>query len=602
MMRGGVLLARPPRRTVSGSGEPFVTKLKQAQVAVGVLIAVMSLLFALAMFRGLEAHSGYEGNAYQVLHPESFPNDPMMSPWRPTTWSLLYLVVRLVGELWLDDRFTIVVFAGITAVTLIGLDRMVRLLGARQVGERAAMLSLMVLGHQILGNGGALVNHFEFAPATFAGPVNIWLLYASLAGSPPRLTLPLLLLSPLVAVKPAAMPLLIALILFWRDRLGPRGKRVTAAMACAMVVLSLVVYYAFIRPPDASHARLFDFFLQRDEDEANPFQSPLVHNLLFGALCLGGLVVRGLEPSVLARVRIIAGLGLAVWLLGGLYFSYAPDALKIPYLEAFNVSRMLWWTQYVLYVAIGVTLLKKLQRSASGMGLFASWVLLMALYFIHTEFHVKLALVVGAVTVGMLWFHRQSQGWNLLQLSPAQRLRTVAMAMCVGTLSLYTVGTVHHRVDDLRYLLHHGIIGNNIGAKWVGINEYIRENTPSSATFLALSMHKTERTRLVFDWSLRSRTGRSMHFGHPLGVGFDYRKIQWFQRQAAVLELLLQAWERRDVTEVAQQLSAWGAPDYLVVPTAKAEWLRTHPQFAYVLETVIGDFTILRKRLVSDPT
>jgi hypothetical protein len=182
------------------------------------------------------------------------------------------------------------------------------------------------------------------------------------------------------------------------------------------------------------------------------------------------------------------------------------------------------------------------------------------------------------------------------------RLQTVAMAMCVGTLSLYLVGTLHHRVDDLRYVMRHGVMGNNSGAKWVGVNEYIREHTPTSATFLALSPQGADGgTRLTFDWSLRSRTGRSMHFGSSLGLGFDFRKIQWYHRQVAVLERLLQAWERRDVTEVTRQLSAWGAPDYLVVPATEVEWLRLHPQFAYVTEAVIGDFAILRKRPVSDP-
>lgn len=560
------------------------------------LITAMSVLFALAMFRGLEAHSGYEGSAYQAIHPESFPNDPFMSMMRPMMWSLLYPVVRLVGELWLDDRFTIVVFAGVTAATLVGLDKTVKLLGARQAGERAAMLALMLLGHQILMNGGALVTHLEFASATFAGPVNIWLLYASLAGSPPRLVLPLMLLSPLVAVKQAAMPVLIALIFLWKDRLGPRGKGIAAIVAGAMVVLSLIAYYVFLRPPDDSHARLFDFRLRQDEAESNPFWNPLINNLQFIALCLGGFVIRGLNSSMVARVRMIAGLGLAVWLLGGVYLSCAPDALKIPYVGAFNVSRMLWWTQYVLFAAIGVALLKELQHAVSRIRLCAAWTLLMALYFVHTEFHVKLALVVAAVTGALLW----RKGWRLLRLSPAQRLHILATAMCVGTLSLYMVGTLSHRVDDLRYLRRYGIIGNNPGAKWVGINEYIREQTPSSATFLALAPHTIDgATRLTFDWSLRSRTGRSMRFGNSWGLAFDYQKIQWWQRQAGILESLLQAWERQDAAAVAQQLTAWGAPDYLVVPAAEAEWLGAHPEFPYLRETVIGDFMILRTRSMS---
>jgi len=574
---------------------------EQALSLIPWLIGALSVLFTLAMFRGLEAHSGYEGNAYQAIHPESFPNDPFMAITRPMMWSVLYRVVRLVGDIWLDDRFTIVIFAGIAAVTLLIVDTTVRFLGARTTGERAAMLSMMLLGHQILGNGGALVSHFDFNHGTFSGPVILWLLYACLAGSSLKLVLPLLIFSPLLSVKQSAMPVLITLIFLWRERLGPRGKWIAGIGAGIAVVVLVVTYYAFIRPPGGGHAWLFDQMRQQGAEESNPFRSPLINNLQFIALCFGGLMIHGLESSVRSRVRIIAGLGLAVWLLGSLYVSFAPDLIKVPYVEAFNVSRLLWWPQYVLYVVLGVALVKKVQHATSGIGLGVAWAPFMVLYFLHTEFHVKLAAVVAAVTVSMLWGYRriwaQTGRWNLLRLSPAQRVQILATAACIGTLSLYAVGTVSHRLSDLRYLMRYGIVGSNSGAKWVGVNEYIREHTPTSATFLALSWHGAGDTReLQCDLWLRSRTGRSMRFGSPIALLFDYRKIQWWERQAATLASLLQAWEHRNEPEVARQLSTWGAPDYLVVPVGEAEWLRAYPQFAYVTETTLGQFTILRKR------
>ncbi|MBI3320297.1 MAG: hypothetical protein HYZ89_06920, partial [Candidatus Omnitrophica bacterium] len=171
---------------------------------VGVFIAVMTVLYPLAMFRGLEPYSGYFGNVYHALHPDSFPNDPFMSPDRPTMQSLLYVVVKMTGEFWLDDRVTLLLFMGMAAITLIGIDKTLRVLGAQRVGERVAMLSMMLLGHQLLVSHAFVIDMLDFSPTVFAAPPIVWLLYGSLSGSRMRQVIPLMLLIPLISLKSAA--------------------------------------------------------------------------------------------------------------------------------------------------------------------------------------------------------------------------------------------------------------------------------------------------------------------------------------------------------------------------------------------------------------
>ncbi len=556
-------------------------------------IAIMSVLYPLAMFRGLEPYSGYWGNLYQAIHPGSFPNDPFMAPGRPTMQSLMYGLARIGGDAWLDDRVTFLVFMGLTAVALAGIDKTARLLGARQPAERVALLALMLVGHQILNNHAFAVDCLDFNPTILAAPAIIWLLSASLAGSAPWRIVVLMVLVALISLKSAAMPILIAVILLCRDRLRPRGRWIAALAAVAAGLAGLAYYSMRLQPADGSHAWVFDHIVGEDPSEVNPFRNPLSANALFLGLCVIGLMLRGPQPAVMARVRIVAALGVLVWLLGGVYISLAPDALKIPYLAALQPPRMLWWTQYALYLAIGTALLSWLQRARSWAGAVAAWGALMALLLLHSTPQIKLALVaIGASVVMAAWSCTTGTGATVP--SPARRLGIVAAAMGVGVLSLYGVGTLRHRTGALRCLVRHGIMGDNSSAKWIGVNEYVRRATPPSATILALALDRAG-TRLIHDGSLRVRTGRSMLFGHVDGMYFDARRMRWSDEQGARINALLSAWDRQAPEEVSRDLSLCGRPDYVVAPTTRAAWLRGRPGFPYVLETMIGEFTILRK-------
>lgn len=578
---------------------------------IGVLIWVMALVYQLAMFRGVDGQSCYHGSVFQVTHPGSFPNDMFMSPSRPIMHSLYYRLVGMIGNVWLDERVVFVVAIGLAALTLAAVDKTAQGFGARRVSERVAILSLMLLGHTILENNAFAVSHHSVNPTYVAAPVSLWLLAQSLGGRSLLVVVPLLLLAVSISVKNAWWPALIALALLGRHRLGWRGQAIAWAVAAALMGAALTGYYAVLRPSDGSHEALFDYILHHVEDrEANPWMNPLLGNLLFVALCVAGWMVKGLRAAAAADVRLVAGMGLALWAAGGLYLSYAPEGMKIPYLVVPNPTRALWWTQYVLLIALGVALLKWLQRTVSSAGVAGAWAGLMAVYLLHNTFRAKLAFVVVAATLVMLWRSRSPRrqrggdvaardetGWRLSAMSPEGRLRITAAAMCVGALSLYGIGT-RHRVPALSFLVRHGIVGDSDAAMWVGVNEYIRERTPASSTVLALVARNAlgKEIGLQFGGSLRTRTGRSMPMmGHPTSLYFDYHKLRWRTAQVGHLAELLAAWERHDGLDVSTRLAALGSPDYVVAPVEKSQWVGGVPGFAYTVETVIGEYLIMRK-------
>ena len=83
--------------------------------------------------------------------------------------------------------------------------------------------------------------------------------------------------------------------------------------------------------------------------------------------------------------------------------------------------------------------------------------------------------------------------------------------------------------------------------------------------------------------------------GNNIGFYFNYPEHLWFVDQVRYQEELLRSWERHDWPGVATSLAGLGSPDYLVLPTMKGAWLREVRDLPYVVETRIGDFTILRR-------
>lgn len=558
------------------------------------LILALSLAYTAAMFRGLEGHTGYSGCAWQVLFPQSFPGDAFMPSDRPVMLSLYYLLVKAVGPLWLDDRFTFFVFAGMTLLSLVALDKTARLLGVTGRLERAAILGLVLLEHRFSMIHVLLVDNYGFSGTALGAAVALWLLYGALAGWGPGRQLLLMALCLAVSMKNTWVPVIIALVLLWKDRLGAAAKRWTLLGMTLAVTGGLVYYTARLRPADGSDVALFDYILKTiDDAEANPFLYPLWGNLAFAGFCLLAFFLRDLPAELLRRIRIAAVIGLLTWFLGGVYLTYAPDFMKIPHLVPFDARRALRWPAYILFVACGVFLLKRVQRAASSRAAWLAWLALMGLYLAHEQMRWKLVVVVTGVAAALGLLRRT---FSMAALSPAGRLQLAALPLLIGTLSLYTVGAIHQRGKALAHLVRTGILGDNLTAKWVGVDEYIRERTDPSATILAMSLEDTHRNPgpLQFDASLRTRTGRTMPMAHKAAFYLNYPKLQWWEERHRLMNELAAAWAQENLPEVMRGLKEFGSPDYLVIPASKSGWAERANGLGYRVETRIREFTIFR--------
>ncbi len=559
-----------------------------AGIIAGIILAV-SLLYALSMFPGLEYHSAYFGQAYKALHPESFPGDKYMPADSPSGGSSYYWLVRAVGDLWLDDRFSILLFFLLSVLALAGVDKTARALGIHQTQDRAALLALMAMGHRFRDNIANLVGNSDFYAGTFAGVAAIWLFALLLSEAKFwKLGLCMILLWSLTP-RWAWFPILITLALLYQEWPASVQRRVNVVLL--LLAGAGLTYYFRTRPSDGSHALLFDHLLKMENSEVHPFLDHPMGNLKYFLLTGLGMWVTPAAPIQARRIRTVAVLGALLWILGGLYLSYAPSWLKIPYLVPFAFNRALQWPQYLLFLSISVGLIQRM-RAEGALRRTGPLLLLVTLYatFSLSKIAVVALLWMGALLIGMR-----------LRRQPAGKISWIGISACIfllATLSVYGRGALK-RLPHLAFMIQHGVIGDNPGAKWVGVDEYIRTRTPPNAVILPIATRDyLWRPGVRFEGSLRTRTGRTMPLGSTWTVLFKYDLLKSLDLEAAHMENLILAWKRRDSIGVAEEFSYFGSIgypfDYLVVENDEADWFKDG-RLHYQVETVIGDFTIFRR-------
>ena len=555
------------------------------------IILVISLLYTLSMFPGLEYHSAYFGQAYKALHPESFPGDKYMPADSASGGSSYYWLVRMVGDLWLDDRFAILLFFLLVVLALAGVDKTARALGVHQTEDRTAILALMALGHRFRDNIANLVGSSDFYAGTFAGVAAIWLF--ALFFSKARIWKLGLAMLVLWSFTPrwAWFPIVITLTLLYQEWPASNQRRVNLVLLL-LLAGSCLAYYSWIRPPDGSHALLFDHLLKMENSEVHPFLDHPMGNLKYFLLTGLGLVITPAASNQAKRIRWVAVLGILLWFFGGIYLSYAPNWLKIPYLVPLAFNRAIQWPQYLLFLAISIGLIQRM-RTAGLPRRIGTLFLLIALYATFSPHKIALValLWIGALLLGMR-----------LGKQPAGRMNWIGISACtflLGTLLVYGRGTFE-RFPHLKFMIRHGVIGDNPGAKWVGVNEYIRTQTPPDAVILPIATRDyLWRPGVRFEGSLRTRTGRTMPLGSTWTVLFKYDLLKSLDVEGAHIENLILAWKRRDPVVVTQEFSYFGSIgypfDYLVVENGEANWIKDG-KLNYQVEKVIGNFTVFRRQ------
>ncbi len=565
-----------------------------------IVILTISVIYTLSVFPGLEWHGGYFGRVYKTLYPESLPVSEYMTTNNPYHTSSYYWLVRIVGDIWLDDRFTIFVFLLLVVLGLIGVDKTAQVLGADRLEERILVLSLMAIGHGFRDNISMIVTGADFYSGTFAGVVAIWLFYFAFSGGRMRWLVICMLLLWSLNLKWAWLPSLIALTFVCRERLSHRKQQLFMVLLVLSGLISYLVYYHWLRPPGQEHVLLFDFYNATDNSEGNPFLDEPIANLKYFLMLGLGFFVTPPFKIQQQRVKTIVVIGALLWLFGGLYLTYAPDFLKIPYVVPMSFNRATQWPQYLLFLSICVGAMSGMRDSPLSRQI----VLLVILFALYATFVPSRMILLGLIwylvfiavmgVKGRIFGGSDGKPW----MGGIGYRELVAVTACIFLLAtlLRHGRVVIRRYPDLQYLARYGVIGDNPSAKWVGVAEYIRKNTPLDAVILPIATYDYPwRKGLRYEPSLRTRTGRSMPLEPQWSGYFNYYVLKSVEVVSRHMERMIAAWGKRDLDVVMEELKYFNLPDYIVVENSEADWIKDR-LFGYRLETTIGNFTILHRQ------
>ncbi len=510
-------------------------------LAVVITVLMLAVVMTLKYFPGLENEPAYAGIAFQTIYPDAFQGDLYRGPNLATNSTIIQLsavygLVKIFGDLWLDDRFLTVIYFVMVAIGLIGVDKTARLLGATGIYERLVILMFFAKDHAVLDHKVLLAHHQDFNHSVFAIPIIVWLFYAALArkGLPVILALSILLLT--FSIRNAPIPILMAMAATFF--LGSRIEKIwIGILSIAGIILSYWVLFHFFSIDETSRKTLWEILRRAGEGDVNPFHGAfydvgtfLKVNSVWLALILSAYFLSPTEDTSFKGVRILMIAGGLTWLLGGLYISFAPDVLKFPLLQGTAPTRALAWPQNIAYIAllaIGFKFIKnhRLLRHivfvgfgfailfVIGPGNFDRWSLLLVSAVLVTI----CAHYFGCMPT---WTGRklnQTLTDHIVQQTSRIMAHSLIVVLAIG----YAVA-LYGKTPAWRIAWNTGVYGDSLPAAWIGVAEYIRENTASDAvifpvmysyrsTYPVVSKPPVNSiTSISINRSLGTRSGRAM--------------------------------------------------------------------------------------------
>jgi len=579
------------------SATPIGSNAAIGRWAWGAIILGVSIMMTLKYFPGLENETAYSGIAFKAIYPDAFATDLYRGGGtyfdHPLQLTILYGVVSLVGDLWLDDRFLAIVYLGSVIASLIGIDKTARLLGLRGTAERLFLLFMFAKDHAILSHKVLVAHHADVNHSAFAIPVIIWLFYAALARKSLFVVILISIALASLSLRNAAFPVAMALIVVAVNGRTWERRAIIAMFAAGTVALATMILFVF-STEDANRLELWSLIKTQEEEDANPFQPVgswsifILANIVWITIISAAAYLSKSDDPAFRGVRIICGLSILTFLIGGAYITFAPDFMKSPILIGFAPTRALAWPQNLAYIALIVIFFQWLTDAPSKQRTILITFGFLGLFIIGPGNHLQwLALAIASsLFVGFADWVKTKKPFSR---SPATYCAaTIVLAVITGS-SL----SISQRADDWVTAAKTGVFGGNPSAEWIGVAEYFRDQTSPDISILPFSGNQQ---RLYANRSLATRSGRALSV--PEVYGPDFRNPEVWKRDFIQLDLLEQLGDAmlKGQIETADQLlsEVYPKPDYLVVPTVVYDsWMQKLSAFTKV--TTKGSYMILKR-------
>ncbi|MDP6785612.1 MAG: hypothetical protein QGI13_00650 [Rhodospirillales bacterium] len=594
-------------------------------------IILCSVFLSIKYFSGIENTFYYAGFVMKAIHPELLTTDPIVgndltSTTSPYKLTLYYLLPKLVGEIWLDDRLIAVLYILTVAAAFLAADRIAVTLGASGVWERIAILLLFLRDHKILENDVNFANHADFHHSAVALPIGLFLLLAGIKGKNLWAVLGLTMLLALVSIHVAPFTAGMALIAFWTVG-SLRDRRIIGLLFALGVAAAVWGLFFHIEVPDDHRAPIWDMFVNHwYEGMVVPFDPrfnglpfTVFGNLVF-VLVFGAVLLWPHKAAVpITATRAVAAVALLSWLVLGLYGQFAPPALQYPQLLLFSVTRQLQYPQILAYVALMVFIFRWTDAKTDAVRVMTALLVMFVLAVSgpgNLDRWAGLFVLALATSLAIHWYltaRKASNSWvgtrgatDVLMDS----YKTVVALTFVITMGVAMAAASWQKLPAWHHLLKSGVHGASESAVWVGVDTYIRRNTPPEAVILPLQyafgryLRPGEEYghRLLFRRNLVSRSARAVPFPMMLSKGLNLEHFHFALAQKDIIRALPDAWMRGDVGAFMTGVGKLRpVPDTIVVPTPESTRL-SGPEFPFEVQGEIRGYTVLRRKPPSKAT
>lgn len=550
---------------------------------ISICMCLCALFLAIKHYPGIENSPYYAGFILNAIDPSLLANDPIVgrdiSSTSPYKFTAYYLLPKLFGEIWLDDRFIFPLYVLTVGLSFFFADRIAVHIGAKNLWVRAAVQLIFLRDHQVLENQINFAHQPDFHHSAMAMPLSLFVLYVCIRGGKilPIILSGLLLAAFTMQVAPFTIGFALAAIAIvetGRERLWARGILAFGLIACFIGMFTVLS----VSEPDRSplwHEFLFNWYdgmVRPFDPEYGGWIKVAAMNILFGLLMAAAILwpSRTADEGPTRRIRAIITLAATLWIVLGLFVQYAPESLQYPQFLIFPLTRQLQGPQALAIIAATVFVLNwaterpnKIRTAVTGFTFLLLVVAGPGNYWQWTiVFLVALSLSIGATYL-----------YSARYVSAPLGITTpIAPSMVMAMLLTFVIAfgySLSGNGPKWVHMLRTGIYGGSAAATWTNIAPYIRENTEKNAVILPLQYWDASggRTKLKVLRNIASRSGRAVPFPMRLSKGLNLDWFKFASRQYELHEKIGTAWidgEGDQALEAIDQLIP--RPTHIVAP------------------------------------
>jgi len=588
------------------------------------VVLLCAVFLSIKYFTGVENSHHYAGYSINAMYPDLMTKDPyvgttLSAEHSPYKLTIYYLLPKLFGEIWLDDRFIAILYILMVAATFLAADRLAVALGAQTLAERMIVLLLFLKDHTMFENTVNFAHHPDFHHSALALPIGLWLLWAAVRGK--GLILVLLMSALLAAMSLQVAPYTIAMALIAVAFTGQKKWERTSAISLLAIgsVAALYVLFVHIQIPAGDRNAIWELLVYHwYEGMVAPFDPSFMGltaviqgTVILGAVFLFVLFWPATLTPALKSTRLIVAVSMAAWIIMGLYGHFAPDGAKFPQLLLFPIIRQLQYPQILAYIAAAIIILRwgaeKQDLKRVGLSVVFLSILVVSGPGNYHLWTTLLSVSLIAVTIGYYLLSKNQSAqpaYASLSNKLTQNYRPVYATALGLTMMIALSYATWQKLPAWKFLMATGIHGVSQNAPWVGVAEWVRANTPKDAVILPLQYSTSviagprgfAKNNLVMTRSVSSRSGRATPLHLMLARGLDLKYFQFAQEQKRYIKELTIAWIDGDVPTLTSTINKLiPQPNYLIAPTPAAERV-LGKNFPFKKIAQVRQYTVMLRR------